>query len=41
MIYISGRITGNKNWKEEFNQAEEYLRSCTNDDIINPLDCRL
>jgi hypothetical protein len=37
MIYISGRITGNKNWKEEFNQAEKYLRSCTNDDIINPL----
>jgi hypothetical protein len=25
MIYISGRITGNKNWKEQFQQAEDYL----------------
>lgn len=25
MIYISGRITKNKNWKEQFQQAENYL----------------
>lgn len=40
MIYISGRITGNKKWKEEFNQAEKYLRSNSilNGIIINPVE---
>lgn len=38
MIYISGRITGNKNWKEEFNAAEKYLRSISYRIIINPVE---
>lgn len=25
MIYISGRITGNENWQDDFQQAEDYL----------------
>lgn len=37
MIYISGRITGNKNWEEDFQKAEDYLKGRTEDDIINPL----
>lgn len=38
MIYISGRITKNKNWKEQFQQAEEYLKSKGYKVIINPLN---
>jgi hypothetical protein len=40
MIYISGRITGNKNWKEQFYAAEKYLRSTSiiNGIIINPVE---
>ena len=40
MIYISGRITGNKNWKEDFQKAEEFLLSLgfSNYEIKNPLD---
>lgn len=38
MIYISGRITGNKNWKEQFQQAEEHLKSKGYKVIINPLN---
>ena len=39
MIYISGRITGNKNWKKQFQQAEDYLisKGYYKDLIINPL----
>lgn len=37
MIYISGRITGNKNWQSDFQQAEEYLKSNGYKVIINPL----
>ena len=36
MIYISGRITGNKKWKEEFNAAERYLLLTTHEAIVNP-----
>lgn len=38
MIYISGRITGNKNWKKQFQQAEDYLKSNGYKVIINPLN---
>lgn len=38
MIYISGRITGNKNWQEDFQKAEEYLKSNGYKVIINPLN---
>lgn len=38
MIYISGRITGNKNWQEQFQKAEEYLKSKGYKVIINPLN---
>ena len=38
MIYISGRIAGNKNWKEDFQKAEEYLKSNGYKVIINPLN---
>ena len=27
MVYISGRISGNKNYKKEFRSAEEYLQN--------------
>ena len=37
MIYISGRITGNKSWKEDFQKAEDYLKGRTEEGIINPL----
>lgn len=37
MIYISGRITRNKNWKEQFQQAEDFLTFVSHDDIVNPL----
>jgi hypothetical protein len=38
MIYISGRITGNKHWKEDFQKAEDYWRKIVADEyIINPL----
>lgn len=37
MIYISGRITGNKNWKKQFQQAEDYLLKLGFVEIINPL----
>lgn len=39
MIYISGRITGNKNWEKQFQQAEEYLVKLgfSKYQIINPL----
>lgn len=39
IIYISGRITGNKNWKKQFQQAEDYLisKGYYKDLIINPL----
>lgn len=38
MIYISGRITGNKNWQEDFLKAEDYLKSNGYKVIINPLN---
>lgn len=37
MIYISGRITGNKNWEKDFQQAEEYLKKLGFMEIVNPL----
>jgi hypothetical protein len=38
MIYISGRITGNKNWEEQFHEAECYLiKKYYDEKIINPL----
>lgn len=37
MIYISGRITGNKHWKEDFQKAEDYLKVRYKGKIINPL----
>lgn len=39
MIYISGRITGNENWRFDFQKAENYLISKGyEDEIVNPLD---
>jgi ABC-type Zn uptake system ZnuABC Zn-binding protein ZnuA len=38
MIYISGCITGNENWKQDFQKAEEYLKSNGYKVIINPLN---
>lgn len=40
MIYISGRITGNKNWRFDFQKAEDYLVSCgmSKHEIKNPLN---
>ena len=36
-IYISGAITNNPNYKEDFERAEDYLqREYPNDEIINP-----
>ena len=36
-IYISGAITNNPNYKEDFERAEDYLqREYQNDEIINP-----
>ena len=36
-IYISGAITNNTNYKEEFERAEDYLqREYPSADIINP-----
>ena len=39
MIYISGRISGNKHWKEQFKKAEDYLvyHGYETHEIINPL----
>lgn len=37
MIYISGRITGNRNWKKQFNQAERYLRDRYSYNVVNPV----
>lgn len=37
MIYISGRITKNKHWKEDFQKAEDYLEKNCLDEIVNPL----
>ena len=38
MIYISGRITGNKNWEDDFHKAEEELLEKGYKVIINPLN---
>lgn len=40
MIYISGRITGNKSWRFDFQKAEDYLVSCgmSKHEIKNPLN---
>ena len=40
MIYISGRITGNKKWQSDFKSAENFLISLGYEEkgIINPLD---
>lgn len=38
MIYISGRITGNKNWEKQFQQAENYLNKLGFMEIKNPLN---
>ena len=36
-IYISGAITNNPNYKEDFERAKDYLqREYPNDEIINP-----
>ena len=36
-IYISGAITNNPNYKEDFERAEDYLqREYPNEEIINP-----
>ena len=36
-IYISGKISGNPNFKEEFEKAEDYLnKEYPNAEIINP-----
>ena len=37
MIYISGRITGNKNWPYDFGTAQDYLENKRYKVIINPL----
>lgn len=37
MIYISGRITKNKNWEKQFQEAENYLRKLGFMEIVNPL----
>lgn len=40
MIYISGRITKNKNWEKDFQKAEEYLVKLgfSKYEIKNPLN---
>lgn len=40
MIYISGRITGNKKWQSDFKSAENFLINLGYEgkDIINPLN---
>lgn len=40
MIYISGRITGNKNWQSDFQKAEDYLKKNFGNAVgfINPLN---
>lgn len=38
MIYISGRITGNKNFEQDFQKAEEELLEKGYKVIINPLN---
>lgn len=40
MIYISGKITGNKNYKEHFKKAQEYWES-TGEAVINPTEISL
>ena len=35
-IYISGKITGTKDYKQRFNNAELYLMNHSDFDIINP-----
>ena len=37
MIYISGRITGNKNWEKQFQEAENYLNKLGIYTVVNPL----
>lgn len=34
-VYISGKITGDDNYKEKFRKAEEMLKT-RGDDVINP-----
>lgn len=36
-VYISGGITGVKNYAEAFYSAEDYLRKALNVDVINPV----
>lgn len=41
MIYISGRISGNKNWQRDFLNAEKFLiekKGYRKVDIVNPID---
>lgn len=38
MIYISGKITGEKNWQDDFNIAKIVLKNRGYKDIINPVD---
>lgn len=39
MVYLSGRITGNKKWKEQFQEAEDFLLKLgfEKEEICNPL----
>lgn len=42
MIYISGKITGDSNFREKFNQAKDLImQQHPNEDIINPADITL
>ena len=34
-VYISGKITGNENYLEEFSKAEKELKYCGYD-VVNP-----
>ena len=37
MIYISGKITGDPNFREKFQKAEDFIRECyPNQEVINP-----
>ena len=38
MIYISGRITGKKNWQDDFNIAKIVLKNKGYKEIVNPVD---
>ena len=35
-VYIAGSISDDKNYKQKFSKAEEYLRSIGFEKIINP-----